>query len=243
MLDFLQEPALPSRRAFLRVGALGLGGLTLADLLRLEAKAGGSSAGGRRKSVIMVYLPGGPSHIDLYDMKPEAPVEIRGEFQPTRTNVPGMEICQLLPLQARIADKFAILRGLHTNGGHEGHELTTGYASRARRPAFGSVVSRLRPNDMRGLPPYVSLVEESNLPFGQDPTYLGPAHRPFAIRGPGMASLTLVRGTTPQELEDRTALLRHFDTMQRDLDARRDWPGWTPSPTVSFRQACLNPFC
>src|SRR5262245_29372532 len=112
MLDFFDEPARPSRRAFLRVGALGLGGLTLADLLRLEAKAASGTSG---KSIIMVYLPGGPSHIDLYDMKPEAPAEIRGEFNPIPTNVPGMHLCELLPLQARIADKFAILRGLHTN--------------------------------------------------------------------------------------------------------------------------------
>ena len=217
MLDFFDEPARPSRRAFLRVGALGLGGLTLADLLRLEAKAASGTSG---KSIIMVYLPGGPSHIDLYDMKPEAPVEIRGEFKPMPTNVPGMQICELLRLQARVADKFAILRGLHTNGSHEGHELTTGYASRAQRPAFGSVVSRLRPQGLRGLPPYVSLVEESNLPYGQDPTYLGPAHRPFSIRGPGMANLTLAHGTTLQQLEDRTALLRHFDVMRRDLDTR-----------------------
>jgi hypothetical protein len=222
MLDFFDEPARPSRRAFLRVGALGLGGLTLADLLRLEAKAASGTSG---KSIIMVYLPGGPSHIDLYDMKPEAPVEIRGEFNPIPTNVPGMHICELLPRQARIADKFAILRGLHTNGSHEGHELTTGYASRAQRPAFGSVVSRLRPSDLRGLPPYVSLVEESNLPLGQDPTYLGPSHRPFALRGPGMANLTLARGTTRQQLEDRTALLRHFDVMRRDLDTRRELAG------------------
>jgi hypothetical protein len=222
MLDFFEGPARPSRRAFLRVGTLGLGGLTLADLLRLEAKAAPGPSG---KSIIMIYLPGGPSHIDLYDMKPEAPVEIRGEFNPTRTTVPGMDICELLPLQARIADKFTILRGLHTNGSHEGHELTTGYASRAHRPAFGSVVSRLRPQGLRGLPPYVSLVEESNLPYGQDPTYLGPAHRPFSLRGPGMANLTLVRGMTPEQLEDRTALLRHFDVMRRDLDTRRELVG------------------
>src|SRR5438034_136663 len=101
MLDFFGRPDRPSRRAFLRVGTLGLGGLTLADLLRLEATA---ASGGRGKSIIMIYLPGGPSHIDLYDMKPDAPVEIRGEFNPTRTNVPGMAICELLPRQALIAD-------------------------------------------------------------------------------------------------------------------------------------------
>src|SRR5262249_21537368 len=211
-------------RAFRGAAFVGLGGLTRADLLRLKARGAVRSDAGK-KAVIMVYLPGGPSHIDLYDMKPDAPVEIRGEFKPIRTNVPGMAICELLPLQARIADKFAILRGLHTNGSHEGHELTTGYASRAHRPAFGSVVSRLKPSGLQGLPPYVSLVEESNLPYGQEPTYLGPAHRPFAIRGPGMANLTLARGTTPRQVKERTDLLRHFDVMRRDLDARRELDG------------------
>ena len=200
MLSFFDASAPPSRRAFLRVGAVGLGGLTLADLLRLEARASSRRSG---KSVIMVYLPGGPSHIDMYDMKPDGPVEIRGEFRPTRTSVPGVSICELLPMQAQIADKLAILRGLLTNGSHEGHELTTGFDSRAHRPAFGSIVSRLRPGDLQGPPPYVSLVEESNLPYGQDPTYLGPAYRPFVLRGPGMANLTLARSTSPAQLNDR----------------------------------------
>src|SRR5207237_1894267 len=100
-----------SRRDFLRIGALGLGGLTLADLLRLKAQGAvrPESAG---KAVIMVYLPGGPSHIDMYDLKPDAPVEYRGEFKPTRTNVAGVDVCELMPRHAEIADKFAILRGL-----------------------------------------------------------------------------------------------------------------------------------
>src|SRR5688572_18866720 len=83
------------RRAFLKIGALGFGGPTLADLLRLNAQAGSGRARLPAKAVIMVYLPGGPSHIDMYDMKPEAPVEFRGEFQPIATNVPGLEICEL----------------------------------------------------------------------------------------------------------------------------------------------------
>src|SRR5262245_5969621 len=86
-----------SRREFFKIGALGLGGLTLADTFRAQAASGTSSSA---KSVIMVYLPGGPSHMDMYDMKPNAPVEIRGEFKPIATNVPGMSICELMPLQA-----------------------------------------------------------------------------------------------------------------------------------------------
>src|SRR5258708_18245339 len=102
-----------SRRNFLTVGALGLGGLSLADLLRLNARGAGESA--RPKSVIMVYLPGGPSHIDLYDMKPDAPVEIRGEFKTIKTRAPGTDVCELLPSQAKIADKLSIIRGFETS--------------------------------------------------------------------------------------------------------------------------------
>src|SRR6266481_8256401 len=86
-----------SRRDFLRLGALAVGGLTLADVLRLQAQAGSPGA---PKSVIMIYLPGGPTHLDTYDLKPGAPAEIRGELNPIQTNVPGMEICELMPKQA-----------------------------------------------------------------------------------------------------------------------------------------------
>src|SRR5262245_54071442 len=98
-----------SRRDFFSVGALGIGGLTLADVLRARAA---SPAKNSAKAVIMVYLPGGPSHMDMYDLKPKAPAEIRGEFKPIKTNVPGMDICELLPLQAQIGDKYAIVNGL-----------------------------------------------------------------------------------------------------------------------------------
>src|SRR5947209_19005404 len=98
-----------SRRDFLKSGALAVGGLTLADLLRLWAQ-GAAQTSSAAKAVIMVYLNGGPSHLDMYDLKPDAPVEYRGEFRPIHTNVPGMDICELMPLQARIADQFAIIR-------------------------------------------------------------------------------------------------------------------------------------
>src|SRR6476646_10704751 len=106
-----------TRRDFLSVGTLGLGGLSLADLLRLQAR--GEDRKSAPKSVIMVYLPGGPSHIDLYDMKPDAPVEIRGEFKHAKTNVPGIDLCELMPRQAKIADKLSIIRGFRTPGGHD----------------------------------------------------------------------------------------------------------------------------
>ena len=95
-----------SRRHFLRIGGLGIAGLSFADLLRLKAR-GEISAQARGKSIIMIYMPGGPSHIDMYDMKPLAPAEYRGEFKPIRTNVPGIDLCEHMPLQATIADKFS----------------------------------------------------------------------------------------------------------------------------------------
>src|SRR5262249_48587356 len=134
MLSFLSKPVAGrmcdglSRRDFLRVGTLGLGGLTLADLLRLKAQGKAASS---HKAVIMVYLPGGPSPIDMYDLKPDAPAEYRGEFKPIQTNIPGVEVSELFPLQAKIADQFAIIRGLKTQGNHDPTELLTGIPAAA----------------------------------------------------------------------------------------------------------------
>jgi hypothetical protein len=204
------------------VGSLALGGLSLADILRHSASAAPRAAG---KSIIMVYLPGGPSHIDLYDMKPDAPAEIRGEFKPIASNVPGIDLCELMPEQAKIANRLAIIRGFHTSGSHEGHTISTGFDPKANRPAFGCVVSRMLPTEGTSLPPYVTLVQETNLPFGQEPSYLGPAHRPFSIRGPGLANLALAKGVTLDQLGTRRDLLQSFDTVRASLDARGEMSG------------------
>src|SRR5690349_15789491 len=153
-----------SRRNFLRVGALTLGGLTLGDVLRLRAESVGRVA--RQKSIIMIFLHGGPSHLDMYDMKPDAPSEYRGEFRPIATNVTGMEVCELMPMQAKIADKFTILRGVKLAHLHTANEFYSGYPwqdaprasvpGEAQRPALGSVVSRLR-GCGSAMPAYVSL--------------------------------------------------------------------------------------
>src|SRR5262245_24847701 len=114
-----------TRRDFLRVGALGAG-LSLADVLRLRVQSPGTDPGSRSKSVIMVCLSGGPSHMDMYDLKPEAPVEYKGEFKPIHSNVPGIDLCELFPLQAQVADKFAIVRNMHfKQQGHTPPELLT----------------------------------------------------------------------------------------------------------------------
>src|SRR5438105_9062989 len=113
-----------SRRTFLGVGTMAFGSLTLAEFLRLRALAGPNAP--RYKSAVLIHLSGGPSHLDTYDMKPLAPVEYRGEFNAIRTNVPGMEICELMPMQARIADRFAILRGAQIANLHTGNMFYSG---------------------------------------------------------------------------------------------------------------------
>ncbi len=200
-----------SRREFLRVGALTVGGLTLADVLRSQA-AGAAAATG--KSVIMIYLPGGPTHLDTYDMKPEAPVEFRGEFRPIKTNVPGVDICELMPLQAKIMDKMAILRGVKFVDEHSPHQVMTGFPDRIMRPAFGSIVSYLK-GRQEGLPPYVSLNYNSR---AEDPVYTGTAHRPFVPSGPGLENLGLVSGVSLDRLHNRKELLGHLDTIRREVD-------------------------
>src|SRR5438128_4773379 len=150
-----------TRRGFLRLGALALSGLTLGDVLRLRAESP-SPGKPRQKSVIMIHLSGGPSHLDMYDMKPQAPSEYRGEFHPIKTNVPGMQICELMPRQAKIADKFAILRGAQMTHLHTANEFYSGFPwqdsprvsrpGEAQRPALGSIVSRVR-GAGSGIPP------------------------------------------------------------------------------------------
>ncbi len=152
-----------SRRNFLRIGAFGAG-LTLADLLRSRAGAAvpaGRPAPTRAKAAIMIYLPGGPSHLDMYDLKPEAPAEIRGEFKPIQTNVPGVQICEHFPLQARMWDKLAVVRSLISVDEHSDSLVMTGYSQRenmtANHPSFGSVVSRVRSGQNSDVPHFVSL--------------------------------------------------------------------------------------
>lgn len=214
----------PSRRDFLKVGGLGLGGLTLPDLLRLKARGAVNTRTGP-KAVIYVYLWGGPSHIDTYDMKPDAPAEYRGEFRPIKTNVPGFDICEHLPLQARIADKLALVRNLRFNPNfHDPVELFSGYrkpteAGAAARPDFGSVVSKLAAGaGSHELPAYVALDKTAGYEFRNGPAYLGLAHKAF-VPGAKLESLALPRSVPLERLHDRRVLLRGFDQMRRELDA------------------------
>lgn len=217
-----RNPHDTSRRDFLRIGGLGLAGLTLADLLRLRAR-GAAAPTARPKAVIMIYLYGGPSHIDLYDMKPAAPAEIRGEFQPKPSKVPGFDLCELMPLQAQLADRLALVRGVEFNSDdHTADWVFRGTYPDVKRPVFGSVVSRLRASG--DLPPYVALGGEFLSDPG-DPAYLGMAHRPFTPTGPGLDNLGLAKELSLERLADRKALLASLDTLRRDLDTRGQLAG------------------
>jgi len=219
-----------NRRSFLRVGALGLGGLGLPELLRLRAQAAPSTTlKTRKKSVILICLPGGPSHLEMYDMKPDAPSEVRGEFTPISTNVPGIDICEHLPMQARIADKLAIVRNMtFLQPDHQMHEVYTGYPAAPKapflsapiRPAFGSVVSKVR-GGRTLLPQYVALgrSEFNNIASSEVPLYLGSSHAPFEPKGPDLGNMELKEGINLGRLGDRQALHKAFDQLQRERDA------------------------
>ncbi|HTI50432.1 MAG TPA: DUF1501 domain-containing protein, partial [Planctomycetaceae bacterium] len=218
-----------TRRSFLQAGALALGGLTLGDLYRLQAQ---TPAAGRprQKSAIMIFLSGGPSHLDMYDMKPEAPVEYRGEFNPIRTNVPGIDICELMPMQAQIADKFTILRGCQLAHLHTANEFYSGFPwqesprasvpDEARRPALGSVLGRVRPSGT-AMPPYVSL---NNQPDWERAYYLGVEYEPFRVDAgnprEALENMGRHKEVSVERLGNRNELLHAFDTLRRDLDTR-----------------------
>jgi hypothetical protein len=209
------------RRDFLRIGGLSLAGCGLADLLRLRAAAGEGRTS-RPKAVIMVCLPGGPSHHDTYDMKPQAPLETRGEFRPIATNVPGIEMCELMPLQATIADKLAIVRSMQfAQPDHQLHEVYTGYPLAAQRPAFGAVVSRVLPDHGAILPRYMSLSLSDHprtVAKAEIASYLGLAHGPFEPTGEGLKSLALGDGLTIERLADRESLRKSLDAINRTID-------------------------
>ncbi len=210
------------RRNFLKIGSLGIGGLSLVELLRAEATNGVGSA---NKSVIMVYLPGGPPHQDMYDLKTEAPVEIRGEFRPISTNVPGIQICEHLPHLARLADKYAIIRSIvGAKDRHESFQCMTGRLNDRNPPGgwpeFGSVVSKLQGTNDPTLASYVNLspkMRHTPYNFGKS-SFLGHAHTPFNPAGDIRSDMVLDSITT-QRLADRRTLLASIDQFRRDIDS------------------------
>ena len=233
-----------TRRTFLTAGALGFGGLTLANLLRAEAAAG---IGSSNKAIINLHLDGGPPQMDMIDLKPLAPSEIRGEFLPISTKVPGFEISELLPKLASVADKFAFIRSLvGSAGAHNGFQSQSGFASKdlrsiGGRPAMGSVIAKLRGSSADIAPSFVDLMQGRPLVRNSArPGFLGPSYSPFrpdiskmfarpletgmkkelaALGADHSVSLTLNASLNFDRLRNRTQLLAGLDQIRREVDA------------------------
>ena len=221
-----------TRRSALRVGALSLGSaaLTLADVYRAEAAGTTlepSNYTGRHKSVINVFLAGGPPHLDLFDLKPDAPTEIRGEFNPIPTNVPGIDICEVFPRLARMMDKCTVIRSVvGAKGGHDAFQCMTGWdkqslATIGGRPSIGAVLGRVRGPVDASVPPFVGLAEPTkHAPWADagQPGFLGGGFSAFKPSGPDLANMRLNDANRTQ-LGDRKKLLAGFDDLRREIDA------------------------
>jgi hypothetical protein len=210
-----------SRRSFLTIGGLAIGGLTLSGLLKAEERAGVRSS---NKSVIMVYLSGGLSHQDTFDLKPEAPSGVRGEFKPVDTAVPGIQISEQLPMLARVTNRMAIIRSVvGQRDEHTSFQQLSGHgideALRQGYPNFGSVISKLNGPTDALTPAYVDLFpsmqhQEFNSP---GPGSLGPRYAQVKADGEQLASMKL-RYVTTARLSDRRRLLKEFDGFRRNID-------------------------
>jgi hypothetical protein len=211
-----------SRRDFLRLGSLALGGLSLPQLFQAEAQAGVRNS---TKSVIMIYLVGGPPHQDMFDLKPDAPAEIAGPHRPISTNVSGIEVCELFPQLAQRADKYSIIRSIvDAQSGHDAIQCYTGRPSSRGAPAggwpqFGSVVAKQQGQAVKGVPPFVSLAYTcTHGPYNEPgPGFLGVAQTPLRPMGPSREDMIL-QGITPDRLGDRRTLLASMDRIRRDID-------------------------
>jgi hypothetical protein len=213
-----------TRRDFLKVGALGLGGLMLPDLLRARAAAAAAGKPTRSTSVIWLWLGGGPSHIETFDPKMSAPAEYRSTVGAVQSNVPGIELGGIFPKLAQAADRMAFVRSFaHSNSGHGGgtHWVMTGYnfppADNGQgqvKPGFGSILARYRGanNAQTGLPTYVRLGGI----LGDGPAWLGPAYAPFDTGGNAQSNMNLK--VTLDHLADRRTLLKEFDALDRRVD-------------------------
>ena len=215
-----------SRRNFLRIGGLAMGGLSLPSILRAQAQAGSPTA---HKGIIMVFLAGGPPHQDMWDIKTSAPSEIRGEFKPINTSVPGIQICELFPKLAAMMDKLAVIRSVVGNRNeHSSYMCYSGYSEKEfrekDRPCLGSFVSKIQGPADRSVPPFVSLALKTiHVPWANpgEPGFLGRAYGAFMPDGKGLANMTL-NEVTLDRLGDRKALLTGLDRIRRDIDASGD---------------------
>lgn len=224
-----------TRRGFLRVGGMAAGGLSLPQLLSADQQSG---QGRSHKAIINIYLPGGPSHLDMFDLKPDAPAEVRGEFRPIKTNVPGMEICELFPRLAKMADKYALIRSIYdSEGRHDCYQCMTGRTVKDSAsappggwPALGAWVSKLQ-GAKPGVPANLSLMYPTgNRTWGEAGTggFLGSAHSPMPLvaKDPNAQAQSMtLQGVTLERLEDRGSLLRAVDQFRREADTTGQMAG------------------
>ncbi len=239
MLNLLGRPARLcdglTRRSFLSVGSLALGGLTLAQMLGQRGRAAETGSHPTKTSVILFFMAGGPSHIDMYDMKPDAPDVIRGPFKPIATNLPGLQVCELMPQHAAIADRCAVIRSItHDLSVHDDaqHWVQTGMPLLNARqrgqqfPAQGAVISKLAGARQPGMPAYVCIPEDyqSHAGFYQAANFLGPRHNALNAGGdPTLGNyrppeFNLPNGINLARFENRRALLKQFDQMVAQVD-------------------------
>jgi Protein of unknown function (DUF1501) len=226
------------RRSFLQLGVAGMASVGLPGLLRAKEQSAGKAGGKKDTSVILIWLDGGPSHMDLYDMKPEAPAEYRGIWSPIKTNVPGFDVSELFPLQAKVADKFSVVRSLHHDTGDHfagGHRMLTakdmgvsGANAAQKFPGLPAIVSRELGPRRSGMPAHVAVPYASSI--GLTPGYfgghfLGAKYDPFPTQGDPNAdgfrvqNLELAPGMTIDRLDDRRQLYSHLDGLSRAMDA------------------------
>lgn len=225
-----------NRRSFLQIGVAGMGMAGLGDVLRAKSASAAGGVSRKDTSVILLWLDGGPSHMDLYDLKPEAPAEYRGIWHPIDTNVPGIQIGELLPLQAKIADRFSIVRSLHHDSGDHftgGHWMLTGRggvsgaATAGKSPFFGSIATKVAGARQPGMPanvavPYAMSIGLRPGYFGGN--YLGPQDNPFETEGDPNAANFQVKNVglppsmTIDRLQDRRTLSTQLDQLRRGFD-------------------------
>ncbi len=225
------------RRSFLQLGMAGMASVGLPAILRAK-EAAAETTGTKKTSVILFWLDGGPSHLDLYDLKPQAPLEYRGMWNPIPTNAPGMEISELFPLQAKCADKFSLIRSLHhDNGDHftAGHYILTGRGgvngsdTAQRSPFIGAAVTSVTGARKGGMPPHVAIPYAMSIglrPGYFGAKYVGLGHNPFETDvdpnadGQQVRNLQLPHELSMDRLNSRVALLKDFDRLRRDVDQR-----------------------
>jgi hypothetical protein len=217
-----------SRRGFLRIGTFSMGAaaLSLNQVLQAESLVRPEQRKSH-KAVINIFLAGGPPHQDMWDIKENAPSEIRGEFRAIPTNVSGIRIGETFPRIASIMDKCAILRSVvGATGGHDAWQCMTGWGPRelqflGGRPSLGAVATKVLGSVDPSVPPFVGLAEKTQHSPWSDPGspgFLGPAFSCFRPEGPGLADMQL-KGVSTERLDDRKALLAGFDRMRRTIDS------------------------